>query len=134
VRIPDVLQDVFLIEKDSKNIPNTKGWPMRVRLRRVTDSFVSRQDGYDRLRVRRATREWRTRITSSRRTGRGESLDGYAELGPPRGRKVVLHHGWRPILYQHDAALTSILEKTVSESPNIKELITIGDFRDRRQS
>src|SRR5271154_2382906 len=26
VRIPDTLQDVFLIEKDSKKFPNTKGW------------------------------------------------------------------------------------------------------------
>src|SRR5271170_2229853 len=26
VRIPDVLQDVFLIEKDSKRFPATKGW------------------------------------------------------------------------------------------------------------
>src|SRR5438309_8611924 len=26
VRIPDVLQDVFLIEKDGKKYPNTKGW------------------------------------------------------------------------------------------------------------
>jgi len=26
VRIPDVLQDIFFIEKDSKKFPNTKGW------------------------------------------------------------------------------------------------------------
>ena len=26
VQIPDTLQDVFLIEKDSKKFPNTKGW------------------------------------------------------------------------------------------------------------
>jgi hypothetical protein len=26
VRIPDTLQDIFLIEKDSKRFPNTKGW------------------------------------------------------------------------------------------------------------
>ena len=30
VRIPDVLQDVFLIEKDSKKYPNTKGWAYAV--------------------------------------------------------------------------------------------------------
>ena len=26
VRVPDTLQDIFLIEKDSKRFPNTKGW------------------------------------------------------------------------------------------------------------
>jgi hypothetical protein len=30
VRIPDVLQDVFLIEKDSKKFPDTKGWAYAV--------------------------------------------------------------------------------------------------------
>jgi len=30
VRIPDVLQDVFLIEKDSTKYPNTKGWAYAV--------------------------------------------------------------------------------------------------------
>ena len=30
VRIPDVLQDVFLIEKDNKRFPNTKGWAYAV--------------------------------------------------------------------------------------------------------
>ena len=30
VRIPDVLQDVFLIEKDSKRFPDTKGWAYAV--------------------------------------------------------------------------------------------------------
>src|SRR6202795_1396134 len=30
VRIPDVLQDVFLIEKDSKKYPATKGWAYAV--------------------------------------------------------------------------------------------------------
>src|ERR1700721_822156 len=30
VRIPDVLQDVFLIEKDSKKFPGTKGWAYAV--------------------------------------------------------------------------------------------------------
>jgi hypothetical protein len=30
VRIPDVLQDVFLIEKDSERFPNTKGWAYAV--------------------------------------------------------------------------------------------------------
>src|SRR5262252_7103110 len=30
VRIPDVLQDVFLIEKDSKKYPSTKGWAYAV--------------------------------------------------------------------------------------------------------
>ena len=30
VRIPNTLQDVFLIEKDSKKFPNTKGWAYAV--------------------------------------------------------------------------------------------------------
>ncbi len=30
VRIPDVLQDIFLIEKDSKRFPGTKGWAYAV--------------------------------------------------------------------------------------------------------
>ena len=30
VRIPDTLQDMFLIEKDSKRFPNTKGWAYAV--------------------------------------------------------------------------------------------------------
>ena len=30
VRIPDALQDVFLIEKDSKRFPGTKGWAYAV--------------------------------------------------------------------------------------------------------
>ncbi len=30
VRIPDVLQDVFLIEKDNKRFPGTKGWAYAV--------------------------------------------------------------------------------------------------------
>lgn len=30
VRIPDTLQDIFLIEKDSKRFPNTKGWAYAV--------------------------------------------------------------------------------------------------------
>ena len=30
VRVPDTLQDVFLIEKDSKRFPDTKGWAYAV--------------------------------------------------------------------------------------------------------
>jgi hypothetical protein len=30
VRVPDVLQDVFLIEKDTKKFPDTKGWAYAV--------------------------------------------------------------------------------------------------------
>jgi len=30
VRVPDTLQDVFLIEKDGKRFPNTKGWAYAV--------------------------------------------------------------------------------------------------------
>jgi hypothetical protein len=30
VRIPESLQDVFLIEKDSKRFPDTKGWAYAV--------------------------------------------------------------------------------------------------------
>src|ERR1700741_1009021 len=41
VRIPDVLQDVFLIEKDSKKYPNTKGWAYAVfDYDGATDAFV----------------------------------------------------------------------------------------------
>ena len=46
VRIPDVLQDVFLIEKDSKKYPNTKGWAYAVfDYDRPTDSFVPNKTG-----------------------------------------------------------------------------------------
>jgi len=46
VRIPDVLQDVFLIEKDSKKYPNTKGWAYAVfDYDRATDSFVPNKTG-----------------------------------------------------------------------------------------
>src|SRR2546430_11405812 len=46
VRIPDVLQDVFLIEKDSKKHPNTKGWAYAVfDYDRATDSFVPNKTG-----------------------------------------------------------------------------------------
>jgi hypothetical protein len=30
VRVPDTLQDVFLIEKNSKRFPDTKGWAYAV--------------------------------------------------------------------------------------------------------
>src|SRR5437660_7783138 len=46
VRIPDVLQDVFLIEKDSKKYPNTKGWAYAVfDYDRPNDSFVPNKTG-----------------------------------------------------------------------------------------
>src|SRR5260221_14440599 len=46
VRIPDVLQDVFLIEKDSKKYPNTKGWAYAVfDYGRATDSLVPNKTG-----------------------------------------------------------------------------------------
>jgi hypothetical protein len=46
VRIPDVLQDVFLIEKDSKKYPNTKGWAYAVfDYDRSSDSFVPNKTG-----------------------------------------------------------------------------------------
>jgi len=46
VRIPDVLQDVFLIEKDSKRFPDTKGWAYAVfDYDAKTDSFTPNKDG-----------------------------------------------------------------------------------------
>src|SRR6266850_1906611 len=42
----DVLQDVFLIEKDSKKYPNTKGWAYAVfDYDRAADSFVPNKTG-----------------------------------------------------------------------------------------
>jgi hypothetical protein len=46
VRIPDVLQDVFLIEKDSKKYPSTKGWAYAVfDYERASDTFVPDKSG-----------------------------------------------------------------------------------------
>jgi hypothetical protein len=46
VRIPDVLQDVFLIEKDSKKYPSTKGWAYAVfDYDRASDTFVPDKTG-----------------------------------------------------------------------------------------
>jgi hypothetical protein len=46
VRIPDVLQDVFLIEKDSKRFPDTKGWAYAVfDYNAATDSFTPNKEG-----------------------------------------------------------------------------------------
>lgn len=46
VRIPDVLQDVFLIEKDSKRFPETKGWAYAVfDYNASTDSFTPNKEG-----------------------------------------------------------------------------------------
>ena len=46
VRIPDVLQDVFLIEKDSKKYPSTKGWAYAVfDYDRASDAFVPDKTG-----------------------------------------------------------------------------------------
>ena len=46
VRIPDVLQDVFLIEKDSKRFPDTKGWAYAVfDYAPATDSFKPNPTG-----------------------------------------------------------------------------------------
>src|ERR1700730_7398916 len=46
VRIPQALQDVFLIEKDSKRYPSTKGWAYAVfDYDRATDSFVPNKTG-----------------------------------------------------------------------------------------
>jgi len=46
VRIPDVLQDVFLIEKDSKKYPSTKGWAYAVfDYDRASDTFVPDNTG-----------------------------------------------------------------------------------------
>src|SRR5208282_3983995 len=41
VRVPDVLQDVFLIEKNSKRFPDTKGWAYAVfDYNSASDSFA----------------------------------------------------------------------------------------------
>jgi Cytochrome P460 len=46
VRIPDVLQDVFLIEKDSKKYPGTKGWAYAAfDYDRASDTFVPDKTG-----------------------------------------------------------------------------------------
>jgi len=46
VRIPDVLQDVFLIEKDNKRFPNTSGWGYAVfDYDSATDSFAPNKTG-----------------------------------------------------------------------------------------
>jgi hypothetical protein len=46
VRIPDVLQDVFLIEKDSKRFPDTKGWAYAVfDYNAASDSFTPNKEG-----------------------------------------------------------------------------------------
>jgi hypothetical protein len=46
VRIPEVLQDVFLIEKDSKKYPNTKGWAYAVfDYDSASDRFVPNKTG-----------------------------------------------------------------------------------------
>ena len=46
VRIPDVLQDVFLIEKDNKKYPGTKGWAYAVfDYDAVTDGFKPNPTG-----------------------------------------------------------------------------------------
>ena len=46
VRIPDVLQDVFLIEKDSRKYPSTKGWAYAVfDYDRASDTFVPDKTG-----------------------------------------------------------------------------------------
>jgi hypothetical protein len=46
VRIPDVLQDVFLIEKDSKKYPNTKGWAYAVfDYQPASDTFTPNKTG-----------------------------------------------------------------------------------------
>nr|UXE45373.1 hypothetical protein Hi04_10k_c4711_00019 [uncultured bacterium] len=46
VRIPDVLQDVFLIEKDTRKYPNTKGWAYAVfDYDRASDTFAPNKTG-----------------------------------------------------------------------------------------
>ena len=46
VRIPDVLQDVFLIEKDSTKYPSTQGWAYAVfDYDRASDAFVPDKTG-----------------------------------------------------------------------------------------
>jgi cytochrome P460 len=46
VRIPDTLQDVFLIEKDAKRFPNTSGWAYAVfDYEPASDSFTPNKTG-----------------------------------------------------------------------------------------
>ena len=46
VSVPDVLQDVFFIEKDSKRFPNTKGWAyVAFDYVAASDTFVPNKDG-----------------------------------------------------------------------------------------
>ena len=72
VRVPDTLQDIFLIEKDSKRFPDTKGWAYAVfDYNPASDTFKPDATGVVTCGFR-AIREWRPRITFSRRTARGE--------------------------------------------------------------
>ena len=72
VRIPDTLQDVFLIEKNTKNFPETKDGhtshltmiARRTRLNSIRPASS--------LAASPAIREWLPRITFSRHTVRGE--------------------------------------------------------------
>src|SRR6267154_1776985 len=46
VRVPDALQDIFLIEKNSKRFPDTKGWAYAVfDYNPVSDTFKSNASG-----------------------------------------------------------------------------------------
>jgi Cytochrome P460 len=46
VRIPDVLQDLFLIEKDTKKYPNTQGWAYAVfDYQSASDTFIPNKTG-----------------------------------------------------------------------------------------
>ena len=53
VNVPDTLQDVFLIEKDSKRFPDTKGWAYAVfDYQPASDTFTAGSDRHGQLRFR----------------------------------------------------------------------------------
>ena len=73
VRVPDTLQDVFLIEKDSKRFPDTRGWAYAVfDYDPASDTFSPNATGVVNCGLRVPYEQWRRRITSSRRMERGE--------------------------------------------------------------
>jgi hypothetical protein len=92
VNVPDTLQDVFLIEKDTKRFPDTKGWAYAVfdyqsRVRHVH----ARSDRNRQLRVRVPYDSGGQKITFSTRTRSGNM--SLAFLTPATGPKCSANTG-----------------------------------------
>ena len=72
VNVPDTLQDVFLIEKDSKRFPDSGGWGYALfDYDPASDTFTPDKAAPP-IAATRAIRQWRQRITFSTRTRSGE--------------------------------------------------------------